>query len=221
MNSALTRRWRRNWMKLAHGRLLGGLATRLAALGLPPHTGRVALARLHGKGYQSASARLAHPGLVRGRNCFIGDGVMMLRENAGGDVVLGDRVQLHENNTLQTGQEGSIRIGADTHVQPRCQFSAYKGAIQIGERVEIAPSCAFYPYNHGTELGTPVRDQPLTTRGGIVVEDDAWLGYGVILLDGAHVGRGAVVAAGAVVTGPIPDNAIAGGVPARVLGMRQ
>jgi acetyltransferase-like isoleucine patch superfamily enzyme len=52
------------------------------------------------------------------------------------------------------------------------------------------------------------------------VEDDAWLGYGVIVLDGVRIGKGAVVGAGAVVTHDIPEGAIAVGVPARVVKMR-
>ena len=50
--------------------------------------------------------------------------------------------------------------------------------------------------------------------------DDAWLGYGVIVLDGVRIGKGAVVGAGSVVTEDIPDGGIAVGVPARVVKMR-
>lgn len=77
-----------------------------------------------------------------------------------------------------------------------------------------------YPYNHGMSPDVPVRNQPLTSRGGITIGDDAWLGYGVIVLDGVHIGDGAVVAAGAVVVNNIPAMAIAGGVPAKVLRFR-
>ena len=57
--------------------------------------------------------------------------------------------------------------------------------------------------------------------GDIVVGDDAWLGYGVIVLDGVHIGKGAVVGAGSVVTNNIPDGGIAVGMPARVVKMRE
>ena len=53
-----------------------------------------------------------------------------------------------------------------------------------------------------------------------MIEDDAWLGLGVIVLDGVTIGRGAVIGAGAVVTGDVPPYAIAVGVPARVVGSR-
>ena len=92
--------------------------------------------------------------------------------------------------------------------------------IRIGAFAEIAPNCAFYPYDHGYKANELIRCQPLQTKGGIVIEDDVWLGFGVIVLDGVKIGRGAVIGAGAVVTGDIPEGAIAAGVPARVTKMR-
>jgi acetyltransferase-like isoleucine patch superfamily enzyme len=221
MKPKLERRWRRGWMKLAHRRPAGSLAARLAGLGLPPHTGKVQLARFSAEGYVSPSARISHDGFVLGQHCFVGDHVLVLREAGGETVELGDRVHVHEDNNLQTGQGGAIHIGSDTHIQPRCQFSAYIGDIRIGQGVEIAPNCGFYPYNHGMARHLPIRQQPLESRGGIVIEDEAWLGFGAIVLDGAAIRRGAVVAAGAVVSGEIPEYAIAGGAPARVIGMRR
>jgi acetyltransferase-like isoleucine patch superfamily enzyme len=54
----------------------------------------------------------------------------------------------------------------------------------------------------------------------LVVEGDAWIGFGAIVLSGVTVGRGAVVAAGAVVTRDVPRYAIVAGVPAREVGSR-
>ncbi len=221
MSKRLERYWRRGWMRIAEWPLLGSLATRFARAGLPPHTGRVSLSTLYPHGYLSPNARIFHGELVRGRQCFIGDGVLIYQDPKGGEVRFGDGVHVHENSTLQTGQGGSITIGSNTHIQPRCQFSAYAGRISIGERVEIAPGCAFYPYNHGMASGSPIQQQPIFSHGGIFIDDEAWLGYGVIVLDGARIGRGAVVAAGSLVSGEIPDEAIAAGVPARIIGSRR
>jgi acetyltransferase-like isoleucine patch superfamily enzyme len=92
--------------------------------------------------------------------------------------------------------------------------------IQIGEDVQIAPNCVFYPYGHSFAAGELIKNQPLQTKGGIVVEDDVWLGVGVIVLDGVRIGKGAVIGAGSVVTRNIPEHAIAVGVPAQVTNMR-
>jgi acetyltransferase-like isoleucine patch superfamily enzyme len=84
----------------------------------------------------------------------------------------------------------------------------------------MAPYCALYPYDHGILPGLPIREQPLRSRGGIVIGDEAWLGVGVIVLDGVRIGAGAVVGAGSVVVHDIPDGAVAQGVPARVVMLR-
>jgi acetyltransferase-like isoleucine patch superfamily enzyme len=96
----------------------------------------------------------------------------------------------------------------------------YKGPIQIGCQVQIAPNCAFYSYNHGFAPGDPIHKQPIWTKGGIIIHDDAWLGVGAIVLDGVRIGSGAVVGAGSVVMHDVPDGAIVAGVPARIVNMR-
>jgi len=60
--------------------------------------------------------------------------------------------------------------------------------------------------------------QPQRKRG-IMIDDDAWLGFCAIVLDGVRIGQGAVVGAGAV-THDVPDGAIVVGAPARVVNMR-
>ena len=54
----------------------------------------------------------------------------------------------------------------------------------------------------------------------VVIEDDVMIGANAVVLEGVHVGKGAVIAAGAVVTEDIPDNAVAAGIPARVVKMK-
>ena len=199
----------------------GRVASRLAAVGCPPFYGRIYLATLHPNGYISPKATLHASVLELGRHVYIDDDVLIYQDKDGGAIKIEDAVHLHRGTFIQTGQGGAVTIGARTHIQPRCQLSAYEGAISIGQRVEIAPNCAFYPYNHGMIRGTPIRRQPLHTRGGIVIGDDAWLGYGAVVLDGVRIGAGAVVGAGSVVTRDIPDGAIASGVPARIVNHRR
>lgn len=213
-------RWIHFWMGRAGLSFSGRIATRLAALFAAPYYGRIHLSRLHPTGYIDPGATIHHSGLRLGRNVLIGDRVVIYRDKNGGPVELGDGVHLYGDTYIQTGSGGSVQIGPGTHVQPRCQFSAYLAPIQIGANVEIAPNCAFYPYDHGIAPEKPIRDQPLQTKGPIIVGDDAWLGVGTIVLSGARIGKGAVIGAGSVVTGDIPDGAIAFGVPARVRGRR-
>lgn len=212
--------WARFWMKFSGTGPIGRVASKLAAFGSPPFYGRVYLARIIPKGYISPDATIHHPFLELGPNTFIGDGVLIYRDKAGGAVKLNKGVILYGDTTIQTGFDGSCIIGAHTTIQPRCQFSAYMESIKVGCDVAIGPNCAFYPYDHGFSPGELIIRQPLTTKGAIVIEDDAWLGFGVIVLSGVRIGKGSVIGAGSVVKDDIPDGAIAAGVPARVLKMR-
>jgi acetyltransferase-like isoleucine patch superfamily enzyme len=58
-------------------------------------------------------------------------------------------------------------------------------------------------------------------RKFIRIEDDVWLGTNSVILAGVTVGRGAIVSAGSVVTKDVPQYAIVGGVPAKVIRMRK
>ena len=213
--------WYRFWMNCAALKALRPLAVRLAGWGVPPYKGRHALAQLSRRGYISPKASVHHDKFRHGAHVFIGDGVVIHRvDTEGGAVTLGDRVFVNKDTIIETGQGGSITIGDDSQIQPRCHFAGYVSSITIGRQAQIAPYCAFFPYDHSMVPGKSLFLQPLRSKGGIVIEDDVWLGVGVTVLDGVRIGHGAVVAAGAVVTNDVPAGAIVGGVPARIIGMR-
>lgn len=218
--SRLKNIWARFWMKFAGVDRVGRAAMGLAAWVYPPYKARHVLAQISKIGYISPCATLCHPGLSLGAHIFIGDGVTIFGRAASEKVVIGDKVFINKDTIIESGHGGSLFIGARTTIQPRCQFSVYKGEIRIGNDVQVAPNCAFYPYNHGMSAGVAMKSQPLFSKGGIRIDDDVWLGYGVIVLDGVHIGKGAVVGAGSVVTRDIPAGSIAAGVPAKVVKER-
>jgi acetyltransferase-like isoleucine patch superfamily enzyme len=211
--------WARNWMRLSGRGRLGRLATRVAEMGIIPHE-KKRLTSYSPYGYVASSACLHGRNISLGRNIFIDDRVMIQECQEGGDITLHNGVRLYHDTVIQYGQNGQLIIGEGTCVQARCQFSAYKGKIEIGRKVDIAPQCAFYPYNHTYGLDQAISGGALVSAGGITIEDDAWLGFGVIVLDGVTIGKGAVIGAGSVVCHDIPANAIAMGHPAKVVDYR-
>ena len=212
--------WPRFWMRYAGLSPSGRIATRLATWFAPPYYGRCFLSYLTKNGYIAPTAIVRHNNVHFGKNVFIGDRVVIYQDKDGGTIELGDRTHIYGESFLQTGSGGSLKIGENSHIHPRCQISAYKSSVFIGKEVQIAPNCAFYPYSHGIARGKLIQEQPLHSKGDIIVGDDAWLGFGVIVLDGVRIGKGAVIGAGSVVTQAIPDGAIAAGTPARVVKMR-
>lgn len=217
----LERHWPRFWMRVAGLPYCRRLATGLALWWAPPYFQRHGLADLNPRGFISPRATVWGSAVRLGANIFIDDRALLYQEAEGEAIELGDRVRVQEDTQIVTGAGGSVTIGADTHLHRGCQLSAYKAAIRIGERVEIAARCAFYPFDHGIDSNRPIAEQPLTSKGPIVIEDEVWLGYGVIVLSGVRIGKGAVIGAGSVVTRDVPGGAVAAGVPARVQKMRR
>lgn len=221
MLTRLRRLWPVLWMRFAGHGWPGRLAMRVASWGAPPYRARNQLARLSPAGFVSPRATLWHPRLTFGANVFIDDRVVIYHGGGDGAVALGDRVHLYADACLETSQGGSLTIGRDTSIHPRCQLMAHMGSIRIGEGVSIAQGCAFYPYDHGIEPDRPIRLQPLVSKGDIEIGAEAWLGAHVVVLAGVRIGTGAVVTAGSLVTRDVPDHAVVAGVPARTLWWRQ
>lgn len=110
----------------------------------------------------------------------------------------------------------SAQIGDRVYIGPRCHigWAIIESNVLIAAGVHI-PSGA---RTHGTEDATlPIRDQRVEKRA-VRIGTGAWIGSAAVVM--ADVGSDAVVGAGAVVTKAIPQRAVAGGVPARVLRTR-
>ena len=110
----------------------------------------------------------------------------------------------------------SAEIGERVYIGPRCHigWALIESNVLIAAGVHV-PSGA---RTHGTtDEMMPIRDQPIE-KTAVRIGTGAWIGSAAVVM--ADVGRDAVVGAGAVVTKAIPERAVAGGVPARVLRLR-
>lgn len=141
-----------------------------------------------------------------------------VRVICGGTITIGRNCEIHPLSMLLT-HGGDISIGDNCSVNPYTIIYGVGGAT-IGNGVRIAAHTTIIPENHvpGSD------DVPLylagTTKQGIHIEDNVWIGTGVRILDGVRIGRNAVIGAGSVVTRSIPADTTAVGVPARVIKSR-
>ncbi len=112
-------------------------------------------------------------------------------------------------------QAGAI-LDENSYVGPRCQL----GLVHL-ERDVLLASGVQIPSGGKThyfdDASKPIREQG-GERRMVTIGAGAWIGTGAIVL--ADVGKGTIVAAGAVVTKPLPENVIAAGIPARVIRNR-
>lgn len=151
-----------------------------------------------------------------GEGSVLEEGVLIFHPER---VHLGAGVYVGHQTILKGYHHNEMRIGDGSWIGQQCFFHS-AGGIAIGRNVGIGPGVKMLTSTH-TEAGrtTPILHAPITTAP-IVVEDDADLGVGSILLPGVTVGRGAQVGAGAVVTEDVPAYAVVAGVPAKLLRMR-
>jgi len=90
--------------------------------------------------------------------------------------------------------------------------------IQIGNNVLFAGQVHITDHSHGYEdVSRPISPQRLISKGGVVIEDDCWLGFACEVLSGVTIGKHSIVAARAVVTKDVPAYSIVAGNPARIV----
>jgi len=166
---------------------------------------------------------LRHPHKISlGTNCFIDDNAVL---DAKGEKNQGLQVGANVyigRNTILSCKEGSIWIDDYCNISANCSLLS-ETEIRLGKFCFLAGHCYLVAGgNHSfDDPDTPIMFQPSVSRGGIIIGEDVWLGAGVIVLDGAAIGRGSVVGAGAVVTRSLPEFSIAVGSPAQKIRDRR
>ncbi len=135
------------------------------------------------------------------------------RVDFGRFVWIGDRTKIRCH-------EGVVEIGPKTVLGQECTITAYQ-RVRIGEQCVIADKVMFIDFDHGVvEVERPIRLQGIYKRD-VEVGSNVWIGYGACILRGVRVGDNSVIGTNTVVTKDVPANAVVGGIPARVLRMRE
>lgn len=123
------------------------------------------------------------------------------------------------HGTKIRAHEGEVRIGAKSVLGQECTISAFQH-VSIGRECIVADRVMFIDFDHGVvDVERPIREQGIYKRD-VRIGHNVWIGYGACFLRGVTVGDNAVIGTNSVVTRDVPDNAVSGGVPARVLRMR-
>lgn len=138
------------------------------------------------------------------------------------DIEIKPNCALDRGVTLLCSGEGSsqpsqpkILLGANTYINRHTIIDAI-AFLQIGRDCAIGSNCYLTDHDHGLDPEFPPLEQPMAAQP-TKIGDRVWLGANVTVLKGVTIGEGAVIGAGSVVTKNIPANAIAVGVPAKVI----
>jgi len=126
----------------------------------------------------------------------------------------GKDVNIEHGAYFEDGKD--IEIGNYSGIGVHCSISKAK----IGNYVMMGPEVIILSQNHKYDDVS----KPMSTQGydikEVKIEDDVWIGTRAIILPGIRIKKGAIIGAGAVVTKDVPEYAIVGGVPAKIIKYR-
>lgn len=106
----------------------------------------------------------------------------------------------------------NIHVGKNVFINSGCHFQD-QGGVTIGDGSLIGHNVVLATINHGLDPARRGDNHPAP----IVIGKNVWIGFNATILPGTVIGDGAIVAAGAVVAKDVPQNTVAGGVPARII----
>ncbi|CAN5477208.1 hypothetical protein BH20ACT15_BH20ACT15_02030 [soil metagenome] len=149
---------------------------------------------------------------------FFGRG-LQLQIAKGAEIRFGRFAWIGDGTKIRS-HEGFVDIGAKTVFGQECTISSFR-EVKIGEQCVIADRAMFIDFDHGVvEVERPIRQQGIYTKP-VQIGANCWIGYNACFLRGVIVGDNSIVGTNSVVTKPMAANSVAGGVPARVIRMRQ
>src|SRR5919112_3255533 len=136
-----------------------------------------------------------------------------------GEIRFGRFVWIGDGTKIRC-HEGVVELGEKTVMGQECTISAYQ-RVRIGDECVIADRAMFIDFDHGiVEVERPIRLQGIYKRD-VEVGNNVWIGYGACVLRGVSIGDNAVIGTNSVVTKDVPANAVVGGIPARIIRMRE
>jgi acetyltransferase-like isoleucine patch superfamily enzyme len=141
----------------------------------------------------------------------------------GTDTIIGEGSVIDDFVKIKhVGGSGHIEIGKYVYLNSGTVLYSGNG-IKIGDNVLIGPNCNLVPSNHQFEdCQKPIKEQGfMPSKGGIVIEDDVWLGANVTLLDGVIIRKGCVIGANSLVSGELEEYGIYIGSPAKLVKKRK
>ena len=141
---------------------------------------------------------------------------ILLRLGDGSSFIAGDNVVFNRLRTYSV-KCSKMTIGSDTKFTWSCALHAHESFdITLGESCLIASDCTLSVSDMHPIILIETGER-INHGGDIRLESRVWLGEGCKVLKGVHIGTGCVIGTGAIVSGNIPANSLAAGVPARVI----
>lgn len=155
--------------------------------------------------------------------CKISDFTSIEVSSRGTDTIIGDNTVIDDFVKIKhVGGQGNIKIGKNCFINSGCVLYSGNG-IKIGDNVLIGPNCSITPVNHEFKSKSIfISEQGFKpSKGGIIIEDDVWIGANVVILDGAIIKKGSIIGANSLVNTVVKEYSINYGNPCKTIGFRE
>ncbi|ACT02476.1 acyltransferase [Paenibacillus sp. JDR-2] len=140
----------------------------------------------------------------------------------GSKLIIGDHSKIDAFVKIKfAGGSGDIQLGQQVQINSGTVIYSGNG-VRVDDNVLVAANCTFASVNHAyLDRNRLIREQGfLPSKGGIIIEEDVWIGANCVILDGTHIGKGAVVGANSLVRGKLEAYGVYAGNPLRLKGVR-
>ena len=145
-----------------------------------------------------------------------------------GNCKLGKKNILYRNATIVNTSLGDFTYVGNNSKLQNCivgRYCSIADDVRVGlgihpTNLEYTHPAFYSPQSHWKEYIKPTVSPDLEEYKMIIIGDDVWIGTRAMIMDGVTIGNHAIIAAGAVVTKNVPEYAIVGGVPAKIIKKR-
>ena len=165
-----------------------------------------------------------------------------IRLMLGNQLVLGELSQVRPSARIQISGTGRIKIGSHFYIGYNSELHVWNKQLRIGNNTSINDNCKIYgevnigsnclfasniyvssgshTYDHSPFLPIKAQDKLVGVNSPVIIEDDCWIGFGVVIMPGVYIGKGSIIGANSVVTKNISPYSICVGTPSKEIGKR-
>lgn len=137
--------------------------------------------------------------------------------NGNKGVKITKHISLGSHVVLNAFDGGSIIIGEGTYIGNSCRINSTT-EVRLGQSVMIADNVYIADVDHNyNNINLPIIEQGFVSRGGVFIDDGAWIGCNAVIMPGVHIGKNAVIGANSLVKMDVPNYAVVVGTPAKII----
>lgn len=136
-----------------------------------------------------------------GRKCKVSPSTRIHLGGKKSTILFGKSVHIRSGCEISASRHGTVELGDAVFINRHSMIVSME-RISIGKGTTIGPHVCIYDHNHAVSSAGDF------DTAAIVIGEHVWIGAGVIILPGCHIGNHAVIAAGSVVTKDVPDNTV-------------